>query len=556
MFFKVIKSNILNCFILLISVVCILSVFFSTVHTQTTVTVENFMIDRSTSRTYNPLAIPRFQIAPFSQPGRLAIYMANGFPSSNVNFYLTNNLDSTTRWVDIYNGVNYPLDHSHVSIYKDTMFIGMNSDGRMYAYNVQNNQLQELYNYNWNLPLSDLYIAAVQRVPNSDTTLAVTRGYGEAQIMHAISTNNGQSWSPLSYLVNWENAGRCRIGGLQYDNTVAFVADSADYAIVWFTWDRSAQIWRNEGKVFHRSMYRGLAGNVIDDTIRFVTGTIANDAAGNRDSVICAYRSKNASSWTEGPAFQTSSVDLGVPPYTALTYIEASKRLVLFYTQANVANDNEIDIYMRYWKLGEKQWSAPTRVSRGDYSWKVTTAQRVPASHGDVCYAAYPMDSGGYHYADLVRITFEDSGNIDTIPPAQIIDLSATTGEISNEIVLEWTAPGDDGYSGTATEYTIKYSNEFLDENNWASASIWLNSPIPSLAGSPENTVIQGLATSQQTYFAMKTRDEEGNLSIISNNAIFSWTPCCIGYRGNIDNDETDETNISDLVFLLAVYFL
>ncbi|HHI02356.1 MAG TPA: T9SS type A sorting domain-containing protein [candidate division Zixibacteria bacterium] len=514
----------------LVSFLCFLFGLFSTGYAQTTVTVENYAIDRSTGRTYNPLAIPRFQLAPLSEPGQLAIYMANGFPTSSVNFHLTNNLDSSVRWVDVYNGVNYPLDHSHISVYKDTFFVGMNSDGRMYAYTVQNSQITQLYNYDWNLPLADLYIAAVLRVPNSDTTLAVTRGYGEAQIRKSLSTNNGQSWSPLSYLVNWESAGRCRIGGLQYDNTVAFIADSADYSIVWFTWDRTAAEWIHEGKVFHRPMYRGFAGNVIEDTIRFVVGTI-NDAGGDRDSVICAYRSKNASSWTEGPAFQTSNVDLGVPPYTALTYIEASKRLVLFYTQANVPNDNEIDIYMRYWKHGDKQWSEPTVVSRGNYSWKVTTAQRVPASHGDVCYAAYPMDSAGYHYADLVRVTFTEDGGDDSTPPGKINDLSVTLDEIFDEIVLEWTAPGDDGFNGTAAEYTIKYSPDSLESDNWNGANSWTPAPIPSMAGSPESIRIDGLPTDQYIYFAITAKDEVGNESEISNNAVLS--PPNI-----IDNDE------------------
>lgn len=492
--------------------------FASISYAQTTVTVQNYEIGRSTSRYWNPLAIPRFQIAPLSGAGDLAIYMGNGFPYSSTNFHVTLNLDSSVTWTDVYDGVNYPLDHSHIHVYKDTVFVGMNSDGRMYAYTVQNGQMNQEYSYDWNLPLADLYIASVVRIPNSDTTVAVCRGYGEAQIRKSISTDNGRTWAPLSYLANWETAGRCRIAGLMYDNTAAVVVDSADYSIVWFTYNRNTANWEHEGKVFHRSMYRGLAGNVIDDTIRFVVGTI-NDANGNRDSVICAYRSKNAPGWTEGPAFQTSAVDLNVPPYTALTYIEASKRLVLFYSKSNVANDNEIDIYMRWWDHGSKQWSSPTIVSRGDYSWKFTTAQRVPASHGDVCYVAYPMDSGGYHYADLAKITFNNGSVEDTIPPGKINDLDVTIGATPSEIILDWTAPGDDGFSGTASDYTIKYFSDSIDVSNWSIASSWEPTPIPSSSGTTENTVIQGLSSSQNTYFAVMATDESGNSSEISNNA-------------------------------------
>ena len=134
------------------------------------------------------------------------------------------------------------------------------------------------------------------------------------------------------------------------------------------------------------------------------------------------------------------------------------------------------------------------------------------------------MDSGGYHYADLEKITFNSGSVEDTIPPGKINDLDVTVGAVPTEIILDWTAPGDDNYNGTASEYTIKYSSDLIDQSNWSIASSWEPTPIPSSSGTPENTTIQGLASSQNTYFAVMTTDEAGNDSEISNNAILTST--------------------------------
>ena len=493
---------------------------FELAYSDPTVMVKLYTIDSSTSRDYSPLAIPRYQLAPLSGSGDLAIYMAAGFPTTRSDFYLTLNPDSATPWVSIFTGISYPLDHGHISVYNDTVYLGK-SGTNMYAFAVTGgDSLTQLFTYNWGVTEQTIYVASVWRLPGSDTAIAVTRGYGQPNandIMYYISTDKGQAWDGPFLLANWSSLGnRVRIGGNIYNNTLAIAADSNDVAIVWFTWNRATQSWMNEGHVFNRPFFRGYGGNSLEDTIRFIVTT--KDYSGG-DSVICAYRNKGAANWTEGPAFQSSTVAGTLPPLAAITYIESSRRLVLFYTKSDFAVNDSIDVYMRYWKTAERIWSSPTKISRGSNNSEFATACRVPVSHGDVCYVTYARDSvvGGtlYHYADLAKISFQTSG--DTVPPGRINDLGAQPGPAYGETRLSWTAPGDDAYNGTAGYYIIKYSNSSITEQNFDAAQSFDAPPIPSPAGTNETCTISDLTDGKTYYFAIKAVDTAGNVSPMSN---------------------------------------
>jgi len=115
--------------------------------------------------------------------------------------------------------------------------------------------------------------------------------------------------------------------------------------------------------------------------------------------------------------------------------------------------------------------------------------------------------------------------------PAAVSDLIAS---VSQELVdtcptpwcinLNWTAPGDDGNSGTAASYDIRYSTSLITEGNWLETSIgvpssWLT---PAAPGSREGATITGLTEGTTYYFALKVLDEAGNTSAVSN--VPSWT--------------------------------
>ncbi|GIW46378.1 MAG: hypothetical protein KatS3mg078_0255 [Deltaproteobacteria bacterium] len=106
--------------------------------------------------------------------------------------------------------------------------------------------------------------------------------------------------------------------------------------------------------------------------------------------------------------------------------------------------------------------------------------------------------------------------------------------------LLKWTAPGDDGNSGTATIYDIRFFQDTeiaqelgvssIDEltssqieefvrGNFSEATQVLGEPPPESAGSAESFIVPRLdiAGEKVFFFAIETRDEVGNSSDPSN---------------------------------------
>ncbi|HON57673.1 MAG TPA: fibronectin type III domain-containing protein, partial [bacterium] len=124
-----------------------------------------------------------------------------------------------------------------------------------------------------------------------------------------------------------------------------------------------------------------------------------------------------------------------------------------------------------------------------------------------------------YHKIDnpsLGQVYFSNFTPVaDTIAPSTITNLSVSI--ISNtSVLLTWTAPGDDGYSGTANYYELKYSENEINSSNFYSANS-LSAPLPLISGNIQNCTVLNLMAGQIYYFAIKAVDESGNKSNISN---------------------------------------
>ena len=87
-------------------------------------------------------------------------------------------------------------------------------------------------------------------------------------------------------------------------------------------------------------------------------------------------------------------------------------------------------------------------------------------------------------------------------------------------VTLTWTAPGDDGTIGAATQYDLRYSTAPISDANFASATKMLSMPFPAAAGTKQSVSISGLAINTTYYFAIKSADERGNWSGLSNIAV------------------------------------
>lgn len=108
------------------------------------------------------------------------------------------------------------------------------------------------------------------------------------------------------------------------------------------------------------------------------------------------------------------------------------------------------------------------------------------------------------------------SGVADTTPPAKIAYF-VTAFPTSKTITLVWRSVGDDGNSGTATKYDIRYSlSPIATESAWNSATKVKCDITPSPAGSAESFMISGLSPLKKYYFAIKSGDEVPNWSPLS----------------------------------------
>jgi len=107
----------------------------------------------------------------------------------------------------------------------------------------------------------------------------------------------------------------------------------------------------------------------------------------------------------------------------------------------------------------------------------------------------------------------------DHTPPGPIQDLAADAPN-SNSVTLTWTATGEDGVSGTASSYELRYSTTPIDDANFVSATRASNTPAPGAPGTREQFTVSGLQYNTSYYFAVKARDEVGNAGALSNIAI------------------------------------
>ena len=87
---------------------------------------------------------------------------------------------------------------------------------------------------------------------------------------------------------------------------------------------------------------------------------------------------------------------------------------------------------------------------------------------------------------------------------------------VASDLVVTWTAPGDDGDVGTAAEYDIRISDSLITADNFNIATQLTGEPAPSIAGTTEIYTMAPLSSGIY-YLAIKTRDEAWNWSALSN---------------------------------------
>ncbi len=103
-----------------------------------------------------------------------------------------------------------------------------------------------------------------------------------------------------------------------------------------------------------------------------------------------------------------------------------------------------------------------------------------------------------------------------TILAAGLVHAHAASG-VTTSVKLRWTTPGNDGMTGLAAAYDIRYSTAPITPANFASAPAAKGVQAPGTPGTRDSFTVTNLWTGTGYYFAMRTRDAAYNWSAISN---------------------------------------
>jgi subtilisin family serine protease len=115
----------------------------------------------------------------------------------------------------------------------------------------------------------------------------------------------------------------------------------------------------------------------------------------------------------------------------------------------------------------------------------------------------------------------------ETTAPAAIADVGVAS-TLPWSATLSWTATGDDGPTGRASSYDVRYSSAPITEANWAAATPAAGEPAPRTAGTAEGFTVEGLEPGTEYYFAVKVTDNDGNVSAFSNVARGATAPAAL----------------------------
>ena len=202
-----------------------------------------------------------------------------------------------------------------------------------------------------------------------------------------------------------------------------------------------------------------------------------------------------------GPKSDTLHYSTSVGDYVSMGF--EGQKLVLYYTQST--NRGIMDVYIDNILVdsvngnGAMAWQQQkviTGLSAGTHTLKLQHA------------------SGAIVDIDAVSVQTP----LDTTLPSAISDLSAAKGSSLGTVTLSWTAPGNDGSTGTASSYLVRYSSSAITGSNWVSATPVTSSiPTPQVAGTSQSMTVSGLTPGVTYYFAVRAQDAEPNLGAISN---------------------------------------
>ncbi len=162
---------------------------------------------------------------------------------------------------------------------------------------------------------------------------------------------------------------------------------------------------------------------------------------------------------------------------------------------------------------------------------------------GTTYYFALKSADAGGKISAISNIASGTTSPLDVVAPSAIEDLSFSNVR-ANRVTLAWTATGDDGSTGVADRYDVRYSTTPISETSWAAATQATGMPTPEVSGSAETFTLTGLAPETTYYVAVMVGDEVPNWSPISNSVTFSTPQADLVAPATIDDLRLTGTHI------------
>jgi len=170
--------------------------------------------------------------------------------------------------------------------------------------------------------------------------------------------------------------------------------------------------------------------------------------------------------------------------------------------------------FVANWQLDQNQTTGRDAFTTTVLMFNESTREWIPVP-GVGFEPGYRVVSGANLGSGIYAVFMRPSG--DVTAPGMITDLSAVPADSDSSVKLAWTAPGDDGITGTAVRYHVWYHTEPISESNLGECKE-LAMPIPPhTAGYYEQFAFQMPEADKLYYFVVQAQDEAENLGPISN---------------------------------------
>ena len=133
--------------------------------------------------------------------------------------------------------------------------------------------------------------------------------------------------------------------------------------------------------------------------------------------------------------------------------------------------------------------------------WDESGEMPLRADHADSPYTTGP---------------YEPSQFTDQYPPDAVTDLAISgVDSATGAVTLRWTAPSSEGQASAS--YDIRYSPGGLNSEDWDSSLVLASPPAPAAPAATQTMTVSGLLLGQTYFFGLKSRDQVGNESPLSN---------------------------------------